>query len=181
MPATPKLSDDRVLRSAHGIVEKHGVDSLSMQSVAAALDVTAPALYKRYGDRDAIVRAVQRRAFATLADALAGKRSIPELAAAYRTFARKHPFVYEAMFRDAGALEPADLEARRAAMAPLFSAIAGLVPPNDALKAARLLTAFVHGFVEMERLRAFQLGDDVDGAFAYAIDALVQSIQGART
>jgi AcrR family transcriptional regulator len=180
MPAVAKLSDEAVVAAAKTLVEAHGIDALSMQSIAEELAVTAPALYKRYGDRDGVVRTVQRYAFDALAHALRGKSSLPELADAYRRFAAEHPKLYEAMFRTAGPLESADYEARRAAAAPLFSTIAGSVTPADALKAARLVTAYVHGFVEMERLSAFQLGDDVDGAFRYGIATLVHALTGDR-
>ena len=52
-----------------------------------------------------------------------------------------------------------------------------LVGIERALEAARLLTAFVHGFVSMEIAGAFRLGGDVDRAFRYSLDAIIAGLQ----
>jgi AcrR family transcriptional regulator len=183
VPAIAKTSDISVVRAAQRIVERRGVDELSMQAVASAVKVTAPALYKRFAGRDDLLRAVQRRGFAELAAALrsvAGHKDpaalLAAFASAYRAFAKERRSLYEAMFRDAGALGEEDLAARRAAAAPLLEALAGVVPAGEALKAARTLTAFAHGFAEMERAEAFRLGASVDEAFFYGVTTLVHAI-----
>ena len=51
-----------------------------------------------------------------------------------------------------------------------------LVGREHALEAARLLTAFAHGFVSMELAGAFRLGGDVDEAYRFAIDSIVAGL-----
>ena len=51
-----------------------------------------------------------------------------------------------------------------------------LVGRARALEAARLLTAFAHGFVSMELAGAFRLGGDVDEAYRFAIDSIVEGL-----
>jgi hypothetical protein len=42
------------------------------------------------------------------------------------------------------------------------------------------VTAFAHGFVSMEITGAFRLGGDVDEAYRYGVDALVDALTSIR-
>jgi hypothetical protein len=53
------------------------------------------------------------------------------------------------------------------------------VGQERALEAARTLVAWAHGFVSMELSGAFRLGGDVDAAFAFGVDAVLQGITEA--
>jgi hypothetical protein len=39
-----------------------------------------------------------------------------------------------------------------------------------------MVTAFAHGFVSMELTGAFRLGGDVDDAFRYGVDGLLEAL-----
>jgi hypothetical protein len=69
---------------------------------------------------------------------------------------------------------PVERNAR--ASAPLLDLTRRLVGPERALEAARLVTAFAHGFVSMELSGAFRLGGDVDEAYRYGVDVLVEAL-----
>ena len=73
-----------------------------------------------------------------------------------------------------GSRPPAELNA--AAAAPLVELAGRLAGPDQALEAARLITAFAHGFVSMELSGAFRLGGDVDAAYRYGVDVLVDAL-----
>jgi len=68
------------------------------------------------------------------------------------------------------------------ASAPVLRVAAALVGEDDALPAARTVTAWANGFVTMELSGAFRLGGDVDRAFDYGVerlaDALAISVNG---
>ncbi len=97
---------------------------------------------------------------------------------AYRHFAKGHPRLYEMIFsRSAPRGADAD-HARAAAAQPVVDCVAQLVGEKRALSSARVLTAFVHGFVSMENAGAFRLGEGVDDAFELGLSMLLGSLGG---
>ena len=185
MPAPAKVSDDKVIAAARKRIERHGVAALSMQAVADDVGVRAPSLYKRFADRAALLGAVQRGLFAELGrrldDAGAGPdpaRALEAVGQAYRAFARARPHLYTLMFATDVPHDAAGDEARRAAAQPIVARLVEWVGRERALPTARVLTAFVHGFVSMELAGAFRLGGDVDSAFALGLQLLLSSFGG---
>ena len=66
------------------------------------------------------------------------------------------------------------------AVAPLLALTERLVGPEQALEAARLVTAFAHGFISMELSGAFRLGGDLDEAYRYGVDVLIGALAARR-
>ena len=183
MPAVAKVSDEEIVRAARRLVERAGVDGCSMQAVADAVGVRAPSLYNRFAHRSALLGAVARQLFAELGARLetAAARPGPDsalraMADSYRAFARAHPHLYALMFSSELPRDAAHDEARRAAAQPILTRLQDWVGPARALPTARVLTAFVHGFVSMELAGAFRLGGNVDEAFAHGLELLLSAI-----
>ena len=80
------------------------------------------------------------------------------MAAAVRSFAKDHPRSYELLFMNLPEASRPTAELNARASGPLLAAAERLVGAEDALEAARLLTAFTHGFISMELNGAFRLG-----------------------
>jgi len=165
------------------LVERSGAESLSMQAVAEEVGVRAPSLYKRFSDRAELLAAVELDVLASLRRALerAAKTSKPaadldEMGRAYRRFAKSHPRLYEMLFsRSAPRGADAD-RARAEAAKPMIDRVAQLVGEKRALASARVVTAFVHGFVSMENAGAFRLGEGVDEAYELGLSMLLASL-----
>lgn len=187
MPAVPKTSDEEILKAARALVERHGVEGLSMQSLATKVGIRAPSLYNRFADRDAIVdrlallaMAELATALATIPDAGAVEAELVKMAHVYRDFARRHPHLYRLLF--ANRPDGAGLPARRVAtVQPLFVRLQQLVPKAKILPAARTLVAYLHGFVSMELEGAFHLGGEVDEAFAFGIRTILGALAPAKS
>ncbi len=89
-------------------IAKVGVPSLSLRAIAKDIGLTAPALYRYFPDRDALVRALVQDAFDSFADALeAAVQAIPTesprarlfaAGKAYRRWATENPQAYILMF-----------------------------------------------------------------------------------
>lgn len=177
MPTPERTSHAAIVDAGRDLIEESGIAGLTMQSVAQRVGVRAPSLYKRIRDRDALVEAV---AVATLDDLTArleaSDRSLESLARVYRAFAHERPEGFRLMFGTAAPQERLD----RAGLAVVESA-ADVAGPAHALDAARLLTAWVTGFVHMELAGAFRLGGDVDAAFDYGLAALLRGLRAEAT
>src|SRR5262245_25193306 len=86
-----------ILDTARAQIAAAGAAALSLRAIARQMQLTAPALYRYFADRDALVTALIVDAFHSLADSLAaardaetqagmGKRLL-EIALAYRAWA----------------------------------------------------------------------------------------------
>lgn len=191
-PARARTSNDDIVAAGRELLEAGGLDAVTMLAVAERVGVRAPSLYKRFADRGALISAIGGAAARDLAEALEPFTTDPDpaaglhaIATAFRAFAKENPRAYELLFMNLPpeARPPAELNASTAA--PLIGVTERLVGPERALEAARLVTAFAHGFVSMELTEAFRLGGDVDQAYAYGVgilvDALAESGSGRST
>lgn len=204
-PARAKTTDDAILGAAARLLEAGGLDALTMQAVAAEVGVRAPSLYKRVGDRAALVRAVQEAATAELEAALTkaarGKdprADVISMADAFRAFAHRRPGTYGLLFAALPDEMRVSPEANEAAVAPVLTALSAVLHDRgrggakgggskgaksrieEPLDAARLFVAFAHGFVTMELAGAFRLGGDVDRAWRMGVTTIVDAVAGRR-
>ncbi len=154
-----------------------------MQAVADAVGVRAPSLYKRFAGRPALIRAIADDVAAELGAVIAPALEVEDpaeavrvLADRYRAFAHRSPGAYQLLFTNLLPEANPTPEANAAAAAGLLLLTERLVGRKRALEAARLLTAFAHGFVSMELAGAFRLGGDVNEAYRFAIDSIIEGL-----
>ena len=172
MPTPERTSIEEIVSAGREILESAGPAGLTMQAVATRVGVRAPSLYKRVRDKDALHTAIAVASVDALTARLdAAGDDLTALARAYRGFAQEHPEGFRFLFT---VDVPHDALERSAA--PLIRAASALVGADDALDAARLLTAWATGFVQMELSGAFRLGGDVDRAFDYGLRRLLAGL-----
>jgi AcrR family transcriptional regulator len=186
-PARARTSTIDIVAAGRELLEAGGLDAVTMQAVAARVGVRAPSLYKRLPSRAALIAAIGDATAddlgATIAplgrnpDPAAGLRAV---ATAFRAFALASPRAYELLFMSLPPESRPSAERNAMAAAPLLALAEQLVGPDHALEAARLVTAFAHGFVSMELSGAFRLGGDVDEAYRYGVDVLVDALAAGR-
>ncbi|GAA3207964.1 TetR/AcrR family transcriptional regulator [Microbacterium terregens] len=173
MPTPDRTSLTEIVDAGRGILESGGPARLTMQAVAERVGVRAPSLYKRVRDRDALLTLVVEATANDLAHRLEeSDPTIAGLARTYRSFAHRRPEGFRLLFT----VEGADAAMSRAAV-PVLRAAGDLVGPDAALDAARLLTAWATGFVNMELSGSFRLGGDVEEAFEYGLDRLAVALR----
>lgn len=186
MSAPAKTSDEEILAAAARLIEQHGPDGLAMKDVAEAVGVRTPSLYKRYEDRADLLRALTASLLHQLEEkvraAAHGRKPVTalrQMAAGYREFAKERPRQYELLFRFDTPNDPG-VALRAKASEKLLEVLRELCGDRRALSAARLLVAYLHGFVSMETANAFQFGGDVDESFRFGLETILSSLVNVR-
>jgi AcrR family transcriptional regulator len=180
-PAPAKTSYSEIIRTAQHLLETQGLEKLSMQTLAMALGVRAPSLYKHINSKSQLVRAILESLLTELGEALAdvaeGKdlgADLRAMAIAYRTFAHQHSTLYPMLYSSLSSEMQPDITASIKAVAPLLNTIEQWVGKPQSLNAARVVVAFTHGFVDMELAGAFRLGGNIEEAFELGIENLIE-------
>jgi len=186
MPTPSRTSLDEIVSVGRGLIEKGGLEDLTMQQVARAVGVQPPSLYKHVAGRDDLMRLIAEDVVADLTRSLTPfatgtdpRSEIAAIAHEFRHFAHTHPGAYRLIFSPLPESWRPDPVLLEQAAGPLLKAAGALAGPDRALDAARTLTAWAHGFVSMELAGAFRLGGDVDSAFAYGVDRLTEAMTPA--
>jgi AcrR family transcriptional regulator len=174
-----------VTESAARIADDVGLQSLTLAAVAQQLGVRLPSLYKHIDGTNGLHREIAVRAKTELADVLrraaVGRtrgEALRAVAAAYRSWAARHPGQYQATVRAAAPGDAADHEAGLAAAGVVFDVLTGYrLHGDDAVDATRALRAALHGFVTLESEGGFGLPADVDRSFDRLVSALIVAME----
>ena len=165
--ARPRLHDEnlrlRLLENAGRLVTEHGVDGLSLRTLAAQSQTSTTAIYSLFGGKTGLLGALFDESFASFG---ASQRAVPisgdpvtdlaGLGLAYWEWARLHPQLYGVMFSQALAgVERSPEQAARAesTMQPLAGVVgaavrSGLLTGNPAIITFSVWAA-VHGVVSL--------------------------------
>ena len=183
MSAPAKTSEREICEAARRLLESQGEVGLSMQSIAAAVGVRAPSLYKRFSSRTDLLGVAGRGALRELAEALGDPaegeqayESLERMAHTYRKFAKKNPRTYALLFGERLAAREDFTAARQAAAEPLLALLTQAMGKEAALPAARMLVSYLHGFVSMELAKTFRFGGNVQEAFQFGLTRMLDSL-----
>jgi AcrR family transcriptional regulator len=163
MPYPSKTNHKEILSVALELLEREGLEALSMRTLAAKLEVVPNALYRYYPDRDALKAALGLEGAVRLHLALARaskgkppKATLLAVAKAYLNFAENHPHLYDLTMRNHPSLEghPENYANLWLFVVTLTSQFTGEANDDNAAVA---LWSFLHGCVGLER--ANLLGD----------------------
>jgi AcrR family transcriptional regulator len=187
-PAPARTSNDAIVAAARRILEADGLAGLTMRSVAEAVGVKGPSLYKRVPDRAALLRAVADSVVDDLSRTMARATATDDPAAdlrdavvAYRVFVRRNPNGYRLLFTELPTGASPDPAILAALGDPIVRAMSRVAGEAAALDAARTIVAWAHGFVTMELAGAFRLGGDLDGAYLVGVDTILAGVSARAT
>lgn len=186
MPTPDRTSLEQIVAAGRDLLESEGLAGLSMQAVANRVGVRAPSLYKRVRSRDDLIRLIAESAVGELTarlDAVAAAASPTDpvdrltlLARAVRDFAHRSPAAYRLMFTPPSEHAGASPESIARSASAVLAVAAELAGPDDALDAARTVTAWTTGFIGMELAGGFRLRGDVDRAYEYGIARIAAAL-----
>lgn len=114
-PADPEL-EERILEAADGLWRRGGDKALSMRSVAKRAGTNTPAVYRRFKDRQDLVRALLLRIASRTRQDFARGDTVEELADTYIDSALRMPNEYRLFYSYGSALHPPK---RRTAVRPI--------------------------------------------------------------
>lgn len=144
-----------LLRAAGTILEKEGVEALSLRALARRAGVSHAAPYRHFRDRESLLAALAAEGFATLGQALRDAASAGGLRAmgeAYVHFARSRPQRFRLMFGGSLTLarHPALREVATRAFEALGGALAAQVGDSAGAQDASIAAwALVHGLAQL--------------------------------
>ena len=159
-PVARSLSREAVVAAARDILVAEGLGGVSLRRVAAALGVTAPALYAHVTDKRDLLQSIADGEYERMIAAFEAVRDDDPIQAvrgrsmAYIAYAKENPALFTALFlsrpelmndpREGGASLAA--KAFETGAAPVFAAIeSGMFRAGDPSLAAMTMWAAVHG------------------------------------
>jgi len=171
--------------TAARLADEEGFERLSLSSVAKALGVAVPSLYKHVAGLDGLRREVgllSAREFGAVVTRAclgrSGEEALRSVAAAYRDYARAHPGRYGSLNHAPPADDAEAAEAYRVPVDVLAAVLRGFgVPEEDAVDEIRALRSALHGFVDLEARGGFGLPQDVDRSFEVLVDRCVAGLR----
>lgn len=179
------LTLPQVVGVAAEIADRDGLEALSLASVAAALRVQSPSLYNHVEGLAGLRRQLSIHASSLLTTELANcveglesRQALGAIAEQLRSFAHRHPGLYDSFLPAPTPQQDPELAAALAQpiniVEPVLKEMG--IDPATVVPLIRALRAAVHGFVHLELRGGFGLPDDVDNSFTTTVDLIVDAI-----
>ncbi|MEU6848695.1 TetR-like C-terminal domain-containing protein [Actinacidiphila alni] len=154
-----------------------------MRDVAEAVGVRTPSLYKRVRGRADLFRLILEDVadeLSSVADAAAASgdpaTDLRALLTGYRAFVHANPAAYALTYTPRQPDGGATARSERSS-AVLLRVVAELAGPEQTLPSARTVVAWANGFITMELAGAFRLGGDVERAWDFGLDRLLDAVR----
>jgi len=159
-----------IVVAARELVEREGLEALTMRRLAEALEIRAPSIYKHLPDKQALQNALISDTFeeqaALFESALTDTEDpLGAFGAAYRDYARRHPHLYRLMTDSPLDRDGLTAGAEERAARPLVEAMGG---DRDL---ARAVWAFAHGMAILELNERFPPDAELDTAWTRGLDS----------
>jgi AcrR family transcriptional regulator len=184
------LTLEQVVEAAAEIADRDGLGALSLASLASRLGVRSPSLYNHVDGLAGLRRQLTLRASGLLAaqlagsvDGLEGPAALRAIAEQLRSFAHRHPGLYDSFLPAPTPDEDPEVAAAlREPVTVVGSVLAGMdVDPMTVIPLIRALRASVHGFVDLELRGGFGLPDDINDSFTTTINLVIDAIAAHST
>lgn len=181
MPHPSQIDREMVIATARQLIERDGLEKLSLRKLADELGVKAPSLYRYFKNKTAILRAVNEDTSVQLTQALrdAVDHDVPlqeqliSLAHTYRAFAHENRLTYGLLMTNTiEDIQPPD-EVLAQNVLPLQALFAQWVGENDSLPALRGAFALLHGWSMLENANQLRRGGDLDAHFEASFRAYI--------
>ncbi|MEG3626869.1 TetR/AcrR family transcriptional regulator [Streptomyces poriticola] len=179
------LTTDRLVAAAAELADESGFENVTLSALARRFGVRDASLYAHVGSlrelRTRLALFAGGELVEEIAEAVAGRTGRPALiafAAAYRSYALRHPGRYAATQTRVDPALVADSPALRRTAEVTYGVLRsyGLAEPG-LTDAVRLLRSTFHGFCALEATGAFGAPRDVRASWDMAVDALHTALE----
>ena len=153
----------RIAIAGRRLLDKEGIEAVTMRRVAKAIGITPMAIYRHYRDRAALLNSLADEGFEELAAQLAGKRfsgeveeRLTKMGEIYLEHALQNPRLFELMFlkpREGARRYPQDFKTGRSPTANLMVEVvqqgmaSGCFREDDAWEIVFEMGALSHGLI----------------------------------
>lgn len=182
------LTGEVVVDAAIELVDRAGVEALTLGAIARGLKVRTPSLYSHVNGLPGLHRELRIRGAGVLAARLdaalagaEGRESLVALCHELRAFGREHPGLSALL--QPSAHGPVIDEGGRAAAEELLGRYTRVLGElgfegDDALHATRAVRSAIEGFVMLEQGGAFGMAIDADESFERLVTLLADGLAG---
>ncbi len=184
------LNTAAVVNAGAEIADREGLEALTLRGLAAELGVRAPSLYEHVAGLQDLRRRIgalgsqglTRAMVAAGAGELSGDQSLAALAHAYCSYAREHPGTYAAAQRARELAQDEEaIAAANAAVVPVLEMLRGYgLEGDEAIHAARVIRAALHGYIVLEAEQGFAINLPLDETFDRLIGVLDRGLRTNR-
>jgi AcrR family transcriptional regulator len=181
--------EGEILDAAQKLWKKGGTKALTMRAVAQVARTNTPSVYRRFRDRDDILRGLLLRIRLELAASLEGASSPEEGCERYLDYALKHPHEYELFYQHdyelhhsprskRGGVKPVGQPARDAMRRKLMERLGGSLTDHERLLTALWMVA--HGAAMLLIAKTILPKDAAEARviFTETVAVLLRSAQG---
>jgi AcrR family transcriptional regulator len=177
--ARPPLTRERILRAALTLIDRDGLDALSMRKLGASLGVEGMALYRHVGNKERLLEGVTELLLEDLdvrpGDSASWIDAWHAIARSYRRLARSHPGAFRLL-----ALSPLSTAARfERAQAPVAILRAAGFDEHQAQLAFRTLLSYADGYLlrELADTDHDLPTEEAEAAFDFGIRAILTGLE----
>lgn len=187
MPRQPDPDlHERILNAAQRLWKKGAEKTLTMRAVAKAAGTNTPAVYRRFRNRDDILRALLRRIQQDVAELLGSCGSPEEICRRYLDYALNHAHEYELFYAHAYQFSPAVRSGRKLALReyrPAMALVEGKLAerlggsPTEHTRLSLALWAVAHGTAMLLISKAIpeEHAEELRSAFTAAAATLINN------
>ncbi len=138
------LTRERIVGTAVELIDRRGLEELSMRRLASALGVKPMALYYHFKDKEALIEAIVDAVLSECRTDPVGRwdERVRLLCLSIRDVARRHPTIFMAAMANVN-IVPSDFVIAEAFLDALAS---GGLPPEEAVRGYNALITYVSGF-----------------------------------
>ena len=179
-----KLDVPIILQAATELVDEHGLDQLSIGSLAEKLEVRPPSLYNHLDGLNGLKQKLAIQGVTKLYESMlqaavgrSGDDAVWEISKAYRKFVRTHPGLYDASTRFPDANDNELQQAQEAIVQLVVQVLqAYKLKEEMAIHMVRGLRSILHGFTSIEQMGGFGMPLDINKSFLILINTFIEGI-----